>query len=103
MIDMPTYMLIRHKVRDFSEWKKVYDTHLMKRIEAGLIEKYVFRGADDSNEVTILYQAKDPARARAFSQSRELRERMEKGGVVGRPDIYFLNSYSEALAKASGF
>ena len=102
-MDMPIYMLIRHKVRDFFEWKKVYDTQLMKRIEVGLIEKHVFRGVDDTNEVTILYQAKDLARAKAFSQSPELRERMEKGGVVDKPDIIFLSSYSEAVAKASGF
>jgi hypothetical protein len=102
-MDTPTYMLIRHKVRDFFEWKQAYDTHLMKRIEAGLIEKYLFRGADDSNEVTILYEAKDLARAQAFSRSPELLDKMKKGGVVDGPHIYFLNSYSEALAKASGF
>ncbi len=28
MIEMPTYMLIRHKARDFFEWKRVYDTQL---------------------------------------------------------------------------
>ncbi len=50
MIEMPTYMLIRHKARDFFEWKRVYDTQLMKRIEAGLVEKYVFRGADDTEQ-----------------------------------------------------
>ncbi len=102
-MDMPTYMLIRHKVRDFFEWKKVYDSHLMKRIEAGLIEKHIFRNVDDTNEVTILFQARDLARARGFTQSSDLGERMEKAGVVGRPDIFFLNSYSEAVAKAAGF
>jgi hypothetical protein len=96
-------MLVRHKVRDFVEWKQAYDRHLMKRIEAGLVEKYLFRGADDSNEVTILYEAKDLARAQAFSGSLELQERMKRAGVVDGPHIYFLKSYSEALAKASGF
>lgn len=103
MIDMPVYMLMRVKVRNFFEWKKTYDSQLMKRIEAGLIEKYIFRDSDDTNAITVLYRTKDPARARAFAESPELRERMEKGGVVGRPEIHFLDSYSEALARASGF
>jgi hypothetical protein len=42
---MASYMLIRHKVRNFSEWKRGYDAHLPKRIEAGLTEKYLLRGA----------------------------------------------------------
>lgn len=102
-MDMPTYMLMRVKVRDFFTWKRSYDTHLMKRIEVGLIEKYIFQGTDDTTEVTVLYQAKDLARARAYAASPELRERMEKAGVVSGPEIYFLNSYSEAVAMASGF
>ncbi len=102
-MDMPVYMLIRHKVRNFFEWKKAYDSLLMERIEIGMIEKYLFRGVDDTNEVTVLYQAKDLERARAYFTSPELWERMEKGGVVSRPEIYFLSSYSEAVAMASGF
>jgi hypothetical protein len=40
---MANYMLIRHKVRDFSGWKRGYDGHLPKRDEAGLSEKYFLR------------------------------------------------------------
>jgi hypothetical protein len=102
-MDMPEYILIRHKIRNFFEWKKAHDTFLMKRIEIGLIEKYLFRGVEDPNEVTILYQARDLNRARAFFESPQLWERMEKGGVVSKPEISYLSSYSEAVAMASGF
>ncbi|MDQ3014004.1 MAG: hypothetical protein M3X11_25285 [Acidobacteriota bacterium] len=60
---MGNYMLIRHKVRDFSEWKIGYDAHLSKREEAGLSEKYLLRGTDDPNEVVILTEAVDITRA----------------------------------------
>jgi hypothetical protein len=103
MIEMPTYMLLRHKIRDFFEWKRVYDTLLMKRIEAGLVEKFLFRGIDDPNDIIILYQTRDHARAKTFAESDELREKMKQGGVVDKPEFHFVNSYSEALAKASGF
>lgn len=88
---MSSYMLIRHKVRDFSEWKSGYDAHLPKRVEAGLSAKYLLRGANDPNEVVILFEAHDLDRARAFAESADLREAMQRVGVMDRPDIYFLN------------
>ena len=88
---MANYMLIRHKVRDFSEWKPGYDAHLPKRAEAGLTETYLLRGADDPNEVVLLFAVQDLNRAKAFSESEDLRETMQKLGVLDKPDIYFLN------------
>ncbi len=85
-------MLIRRKVGDFSQWKRGYDAHLPKRGEAGLTEKYLLRGAEDPNEVIILFEAKDLKRAKDFAGSADLRETMQKVGVLDRPNIYFLNS-----------
>ena len=88
---MSGFMLIRHKVRDFKSWKAGYDGHQPKRVEAGLTEKYLLRGSDDPNEVVALFEAQDLSRAKAFATSADLREKMEEVGVVGKPDIYFLN------------
>ena len=88
---MASYMLIRHKVRDFPEWKRGYDAHLPKRVEAGLTEKHLFRGAQEPNEVILLFEAQDLNRAKTFAESTDLRETMQKVGVVDKPDIYFLN------------
>ena len=87
---MASYMLVRHKVRDFSQWKSGYDDHLPKRSEAGLTEKYLLRGANDPNEVIVLFEAKDIKRAEDFAGSSDLRETMQKVGVVDKPDIYFM-------------
>ena len=88
---MASYLLIRHKVRDFSEWKSGYDAHLPKRTEAGLTEKHLLRGASDANEVVLLFQAKDLSQAKAFVESPDLRQTMQNVGVLDKPDIYFLN------------
>jgi len=101
---MGTYILVRHKVADFTTWKRVYDGHIGKRNEAGLTEKYLLRGVGDPNEVTILFEAKDITKAKAFTESPDLRERMKEGGVIGKPDIYFLTEeMTVSYAKASGF
>ena len=88
---MASFVLVRHKVRDFAEWKRGYDAHLPKRTEAGLTEKHLLRVANDPNEVVLLLEAKDQNRAKAFVESADLRETMQKVGVVDKPDVYFLN------------
>jgi hypothetical protein len=88
---MLSYMLVRHKVKDFTAWKRVFDAHLPKRIEAGITEKYLFRSEKDMNEVIILYEVRDLVLARKFAESTDLRETMEKAGVIDKPDIYYLN------------
>jgi hypothetical protein len=89
---MASFMLIRHKVRDFKTWKAGYDTHYPKRVEAGLTEKYLLQSADYLNEVVLLFEVEDINRAKAFAASSELRERMQELGVIDKPDISFLNS-----------
>lgn len=87
---MATYMLVRHKVKDFSEWKTGYDDHLPKRKDAGLTEKHLFQNDQDPNEVIVLFEATDLMKARDFAASDALKETMHKVGVVDKPDIYFL-------------
>ena len=88
---MAHYMVVRHKIRDYSVWKPGYDEHRAKRIGAGLTDKYLLRSDDDPNEVIAFFEAEDLARAKAFAQSKDLKETMQKAGVVDQPDIYFLN------------
>ncbi len=89
---MASFVIVRHKVRDFNKWKPVYDAHKPKRAEAGLSEKYLFRGADEPNEVVVLFEAQDLKRAKAFGSSADLHHKMEEGGVVDKPTIYFLSA-----------
>jgi len=88
---MASFLLIRHKLRDFAEWKRGYDAYLPKLNEAGLAEKHLFRNAHDANEVVILLEATDLSRAKVFAESAELRESRQKVGILDEPDIYFLN------------
>ena len=86
-----THILIRHKVAEFAKWKSAYDAHLAARKEAGLTEKSLLRSIDNPNEVVLLFEAEDLKRAKAFSESSNLREAMQKAGVIGKPDILFLS------------
>jgi hypothetical protein len=87
-----SYLLVRHKLRNFEEWKRVYDGHEAARRKAGLTEKYLFRDAEDPTEVTLLFEASDDSKARAFATSDDLREAMKNAGVLGKPDIHLLRT-----------
>jgi hypothetical protein len=84
------YLLVRHKVSDFTAWKAAYDAHLAVREEAGLKEEHLLRNADDPNEVFILFKAARLQNAKDFAASPDLRQKMMEAGVTERPDLYFL-------------
>ena len=50
----------------------------------------VFRSAENPNEVVILLEWDSLENARRFTQSDDLRAAMQRAGVTGPPDIYFL-------------
>lgn len=83
-------MLIRHKVADYGAWKPVFDEYKLMRRANGSQGGRIFRCADDPNEVVILLEWDDLERARLFVDSDDLREAMDRAGVTGRPDIWFL-------------
>ena len=85
------YLLVRHKVADFSKWKTAYDAHLSVRQKAGLKEEHLMRNTENPNETFVLFEAEDLQKAKAFGASSDLREVMQKAGVVDKPDIYFLS------------
>ncbi len=87
---MANYMIARASVQDYAAWKTGYDAHEPSRAAAGLTEKHLLQDADDPNMVTLIFEAEDLKRAEEFSTSDDLREAMQKAGVVGKPDTYFL-------------
>ena len=48
-----------------------------------------FRSADDPNEVIVLQDVTDVAKARTWLGSDETKAAMQKGGVLGSPSIRF--------------
>jgi heme-degrading monooxygenase HmoA len=51
----------------------------------------LFRSEKDPNEVVILFEWGDLGKAHKFVESDDLRQTMERAGVVGKPDLYFLD------------
>jgi heme-degrading monooxygenase HmoA len=84
-------LFIRHKVKDFPKWKSMFDEHAAKRKAAGCKGGRLFRREKDTNEIMILFEWEDLGKAHQFAESEDLRQTMERAGVVGEPELYFLD------------
>jgi hypothetical protein len=84
------YLLVRHKVREYHEWKRVFDTHHDAQKDAGLRIEKVMRNLYEPNEVFLFFEVTDLAKARGFVTSNEVPSAQAESGVLDKPDIYFL-------------
>ena len=84
-------MLVKHKVKDFAEWKKVYDSVADLRASNGELSDRIYRDASDPNSLTLIFKWDSLENAQKYAQSPELKAAMERAGVEGPPNIYYLN------------
>ena len=85
-------LLIRQKVRHFAAWKPTYDARDSLRQANGLHNYVLGRGVEDTSAVLIALRADDIEKAKAYARSTELRQAMQKGGVIGSPSFHFLTT-----------
>jgi hypothetical protein len=109
---MAEFLTVRHEVKDFAAWKKVFDADATNRAAAGLTDLIVVREADNPNLVGLVFGVSDIAKAKAMSGSPQLKAEMERGGVIGAPIFRFLQgdlnipdakAYLTLVAKVSSF
>ena len=84
-------LLIQHQVKDYAAWKKVFDSAIDLRTSNGELSAQVYRDVSDPNKVTTINKWNSLANAQKFAHSPELKAAMEKAGVVGAPNVSFLN------------
>jgi hypothetical protein len=82
-------LTVHFKVKDYAAWRTSYDGREKNRLTAGITNGRVFRRAEDPNDVVVLQDVADEAKARAWFASDDLKAAMQKGGVIGSPSIRF--------------
>jgi hypothetical protein len=82
-------LTIHVKVKDYSTWRTSYDGHEKSRLSAGITNGRVFRNAQDQNDIVILQDVADVAKARTWLGSDDMKATMQKSGVVGTPNVRF--------------
>ncbi len=87
-----TTVFVRAKVQDFVAWKSAYDSGLDFRTAAGVTSASVYRALDDPNEITVLHELNTVRAAKDFAHSNDLRTAMQQSGVIGTPEVWFVES-----------
>jgi hypothetical protein len=83
--------MIQHQVRDYAAWRPGYDAHESSRTGAGITNGRVYNNADDPNDVIIVADVADVAKARAWMDGDDLKAAMQKAGVEGAPTIHIID------------
>ena len=84
-----SHLFVRHTVENFDTWKSAYDEHGATRSSFGISDLALHRGADNPNDVTMVFDLESLARGREFVGSDDLKEAMMNAGVQGMPEIWF--------------
>ena len=90
-IEQTNRLLMTEKVKDWDAWKKVFDENKQARIDGGLIDRALGHDIDDNHKVSIAFAVTDRTKAKAFLQSQDLKDKMEKAGVEGKPGAFYYN------------
>ena len=66
-------LVVQHKVRDYAAWRPVFDAHETSRRGAGITNGRVYRRAEDPNDLVLLFDVADVAKARTWAQGEDLK------------------------------
>jgi hypothetical protein len=82
-------LFVRHTVADYDAWRRVFDDFGAMQSALGVASKAVYRGAEDTNEVTVTHDFATLEAAKAFTGSPELKAAMHDAGVTSAPTMWF--------------
>jgi hypothetical protein len=89
------HVLVRHTVRDYAVWKRVFDNFFDNRVAGGELRWRISRMVDDPNSLVLDFDWDSAENARRFFDSPPLKAEMMQAGVVEPPEIYFLEEVAK--------
>lgn len=75
-------------VKDWNAWKANFEGGRQQRTDNGLMDRAYGHDADDNKKVVVVVAVNDTAKARAYWNSDQLKQRRIQGGVIGEPDRF---------------
>jgi hypothetical protein len=76
-------------VADYAKWRPIFDKQKDLRDKSGMRNVEVYRHSDNPNEVIVMGEADDPAKVREVLGSPEMKENMQRAGVVSVPKSHW--------------
>jgi hypothetical protein len=82
---------ISHTVKDYSRWRPLFNSDSTARKASGMEEIVIGRGSDKANNLLVTLKVSDVQKAKAFTADPRLKEVMQKGGVISKPNVDFFH------------
>jgi quinol monooxygenase YgiN len=86
-------LFVRHKVKDYNQWKKEYDAY--DRKGDGCTRASVHRDTEDPNTVVVTEHFPSIDKAKAHVNSDKLKTAMGRAGVLGQPEFWYSEDVEE--------
>jgi quinol monooxygenase YgiN len=83
-------VFIRHRVKNYGNWKKVFDNFAPTRRAGGETSYLIGHVPSKPNNLCLVFQWDSAASAAKFLKSKELKVAMKGGGVTEKPDIFIV-------------
>ncbi len=83
-------LYVQFKVADYPKFRVVFDEQTTTRTKFGCSDQSVFHVAGDANDVVVLTGWPSVEKARAYTQSPELKQAMQNAGVTSQPTVLLL-------------
>jgi quinol monooxygenase YgiN len=83
------HIIVHYKVKDYAQWKEVFDEYAKVRKESGSKGGRIFRDEQKPDNVTVFFEWEDMAKARTFFESKLLKSASERAEVIGAPEVFF--------------
>ncbi len=84
-------LICRHDIKEFATWKSNFDNDSEGRMAAGLSVLQIWRDADHSGRVWLLYEVSDRKRAQAFLTDARAEQQAKRAGVTAT-DCHFVET-----------
>ena len=84
-------MIVKLRVADYERWKTEYDLLEKMRREHGWTAHEIYRDATEPNAVVIVNHMHDLDRAKAYLGSDAVRSGVQRAGVQGPPEVWYLS------------
>ncbi len=84
-------VIIQHEVKDFAEWKKIFDADEPNRSKAGVKLIGLYKSVKNPNDVTMIFEAPSAELYEKMMSDPARQEDIKKAGVISMPTATILN------------
>lgn len=98
---MPYVLVTKHVVEDYAKWKTAFDEARDARHAAGEKTYHIFLTKGEPHKLMLLFEWDDLEKARKYFGSEDLRKTMRQAGVIGQPEIHFLETIEQGSLEPS--